>query len=86
MTCKDVERQLDPYVDGELEEEEAAAVRDHLATCAGCRDRVAGRETLSRIVRSAPYYSAPDALRERTLQRRPPKAWTKPIVMWAAAA
>ena len=65
MICADVERDLDLYVDRELSPELAAAIRDHLDTCAACRQRVAGREALGRAVRSVPYRTAPDRLRAR---------------------
>lgn len=35
--CENFAALLDAYVDGELSGEEAARVRDHLETCAGCR-------------------------------------------------
>lgn len=38
--CEEFAALLDPYVDGELSGEEAARVRDHLATCPGCRSYV----------------------------------------------
>lgn len=35
--CEEFAALLDPYVDGELSEEEAARVREHLESCPGCR-------------------------------------------------
>ena len=63
MTCADIERVLPEYLDGELEEAPAARCREHIAGCATCGARVAPAEALSRLVRGAPYYSAPDRLR-----------------------
>jgi anti-sigma factor RsiW len=65
VSCEAVEHDLDPYVDRELDPGSAAAVRDHLTRCAACRRRVAEREALGRLVRTAPYYAAPDRLRAR---------------------
>jgi anti-sigma factor RsiW len=67
VNCDDVESSLDLYVDRELEAAAAAEVRAHLGECPACRGRVAERETLGRLVRLAPYYSAPDRLRARVL-------------------
>ena len=67
MSCDLVESSLDLYVDRELEPAAAAEVRAHLDGCPACRGRVAERETLGRLVRLAPYHSAPDRLRERVL-------------------
>lgn len=35
--CEEFAALLDPYVDGELSEEEAVRVREHLESCPGCR-------------------------------------------------
>jgi anti-sigma factor RsiW len=73
MMCVDTGRLLDAYVDDELEPAEAAEVRTHLASCAGCRGVVADRQALGRLVRQLPYYAAPDELRARIAgpSRRP---------------
>jgi anti-sigma factor RsiW len=85
MSCAHVERDLDAYLDRELDVEASKAVRDHLGECAACRRQVAEREALGRLVRAAPRYSAPARLRERVLQsarsRVPPR-----VLTWAAAA
>jgi anti-sigma factor RsiW len=86
VSCHDVERDLDPYVDRELEPDRAAAVHDHLAGCAGCRRRVAEREALGRLVRSAPYYPAPDRLRARVSAGTARSMSARRLFAWAAAA
>jgi anti-sigma factor RsiW len=87
MTCDDVERDLDSYVDRELEPGAAAAVCDHLEGCAACRARVAERRALGRLVRSAPYYQAPASLRARIASRTAaPSPAPRRILAWAAAA
>ncbi len=65
MTCELVARDLDAYLDRELDISASAAVRDHVSACASCRRRVAEREMLSRLVRSVPYDAAPARLRAR---------------------
>jgi len=37
ITCARVRVLIEPYLDGELTQEDAAQVRSHLATCADCR-------------------------------------------------
>ena len=86
MICADVERDLDPYVDRELTAESAAAVREHLSTCASCRQRLADREALGQLVRSLPYYPAPDRLRARVAERTRRTASARQLLTWAAAA
>jgi len=86
MNCIDVERVLDPYVDQELEPDAAGPIRDHLAGCAPCRRHVDERETLGRLVRSAPFYPASDALRARVSAQLARSASIRGFASWAAAA
>jgi anti-sigma factor RsiW len=86
VSCEDVARDLDAYVDRELAADAAAAVREHLAGCTGCRARVAERETLGQILRSAPYYTAPDRLRARVAADAARRTAIRRVVTWAAAA
>jgi anti-sigma factor RsiW len=86
MSCEYVERDLDAYLDRELDAQAATAARDHLTECAACRRRVAERETLSRLVRAAPYYSAPDRLRARVSGQTTRPESVRRILTWAAAA
>jgi anti-sigma factor (TIGR02949 family) len=86
MSCEYVERDLDAYLDRELDTESAMAVRDHLSGCAVCRRQVAEREALSRLVRTAPYYSAPDRLRARVLAQTTRSKSVRRALAWAAAA
>jgi anti-sigma factor (TIGR02949 family) len=65
VICEDSLRELDRYIDGEIESDSAREVRDHLGGCPSCRRKFAEREALGRIVRSAPYFPAPDRLRAR---------------------
>jgi anti-sigma factor (TIGR02949 family) len=87
VICDEVERDLDAYVDRELAADSAAAVRTHLSTCAPCQQRVADREALGRLVRSLPYYEAPDRLRARVSAQVPRQRSTRRLLLgWAAAA
>ena len=86
MSCEHVERDLNAYLDRELDVEAATVVRDHMAECAACRRHVAQREALSRLVQSAPYYSAPDRLRERVLAQSARPRVVRRVLTWSAAA
>ena len=86
MSCELVERDVDAYLDRELDAEASSAVRDHVRTCASCRRQLAQRETLSRLVRRAPYYSAPDRLRARVLAQSARATSVRRALTWAAAA
>ena len=86
MTCDDVERNLDAYVDRELAADARAAVATHLAGCTACGVRVAGREALGRLLRTAPYYTAPDRLRAGVAARTRRVMSLRRVATWAAAA
>ena len=86
MSCEHMDRDLDGYVDRELDVESVKAIRDHINECAACRRKVAEREGLSRLVRAAPYYSAPDRLRERVLTQSARPKVVRRALTWAAAA
>lgn len=86
MICADVERDLDLYIDRELSPELAAAIRDHLDACAGCRQRVAGREALGRAITSVPYRTAPNRLRAHVAGQARQTRSTRALLAWAAAA
>jgi anti-sigma factor RsiW len=81
-----VERDLDAYLDRELDAESSAQVRGHVATCASCGRQLAQREALSRLVRAAPYYSAPLSLRARVSAQSTRSSSARRILTWAAAA
>jgi anti-sigma factor RsiW len=86
MSCDHVERDLDAYLDRELDAESATLVRHHLSECAACRRQVAEREALSRLVRAAPYYSASDRLRARVVAQTTRSRSLRRVLTWAAAA
>ena len=86
MSCELVERNLDAYLDRELDAESSTAVRDHFSICAACRGQLAGREGLARLVRGAPYYSAPQRLRARVSAQSARSNAVRRVLTWAAAA
>jgi anti-sigma factor RsiW len=68
VTCLEAGRQLDAYVDNELESADAAELQAHLGSCASCSQLVADRESLGRLVRRLPYYPASDQLRAKIVR------------------
>ena len=66
MTCKECLDSLNALVDGELAAEEAAAVRDHLATCDDCAaEHTRLVEGTMRLKGALMRYEAPDVLKAR---------------------
>ena len=86
MSCANLDRDLDAYVDGELDADATATVRAHLQSCARCLERVAEREALVRLVQAMPYYDAPAHLRSEVARRAARTSATRRFVAAAAAA
>jgi anti-sigma factor RsiW len=84
VNCPDVDRVMDAYGDNELGAAEAAEVRAHLDSCPACRQRVAARASLGRLIRRAPYYPAPDRLRVAVATARKPARISRQLLAWAA--
>jgi anti-sigma factor RsiW len=73
-SCAEVERLAEPYLDGEFEDGDRAAVEAHLAACDACRSRVAAGQSVRSALRAslkaavAPGTAAgtaPESLRRR---------------------
>ena len=74
MDCNDAARLLEPYLDGELDRDEARELEAHVDRCAECRDALEALGRLRHAVRTqAPHYAAPDSLRERIREASPPQ-------------
>jgi anti-sigma factor RsiW len=84
VNCPDVDRVIDAYSDDELGAAEAAEVRAHLDICPACRQRVAARASLGRLIRRAPYYTAPNRLRVAVATARRPARFSPRLLAWAA--
>lgn len=86
MDCRNALNLIPSYQDGELSEEQAAPLRQHLLDCFACRERAKDEVSLKRWFEPAPAVAAPagfaahvarrafagdDGLREVTLRPRP---------------
>jgi anti-sigma factor RsiW len=83
MNCHEAGRLLDPYVDDELDAVQSTLIAEHVAHCAACGERLARLESLGRLVRSMPTYTAPDRLRSKVATR----SWMRispGLLAWAA--
>jgi anti-sigma factor RsiW len=84
VNCPEVDCVMEAYGDDELDPAEAVAVRAHLRVCPGCRQRVAARDALGRLIRRVPYYAAPDRLRVAVATARRPARVSPRALAWAA--
>lgn len=71
MDCNEARPLLSAAIDRELSAAEALRVEQHLATCAECRREAQALRAVSQVTRTAAYFRAPDALRERILAALP---------------
>ena len=86
MTCETAERDVDAYIDRELDAAADGDIRDHLTGCALCRGRVAERQALSRLLRALPYHPAPDRVRNHVSRQTTKTNARYRLLTWAAAA
>jgi anti-sigma factor (TIGR02949 family) len=88
MTCADCRNLLDAYIDGELPADDAAAVRDHMATCAECsREHALLTATSRRIGEALVRHPAPDVLKARIRSAlSQPDAFAQPDVLVTRSA
>ena len=86
MNCHEAALLIDPYVDDELVEAEAASVVEHIEGCAQCRQRVGDRESLRRLVRSMPYHAAPARVRASIAARPRPSRLPSLLALAAGLA
>jgi anti-sigma factor RsiW len=88
MACID-EKKLSAYLDGELPPEESAALEEHFARCAACRDELSRLEAVSEALETLdgaepdPYF-APRLKRLAVAERS--RGWARRAFVPAAAA
>lgn len=69
MNCRDVERWSTAYVDGELDDRRASALRGHLRLCDGCRARIEDESQLLAAAEDLGPVDPPPALWSAIEQR-----------------
>jgi len=74
LSCTDVRDLLSLYLDGELEEEKACAVRDHLAVCSECTELAETTELVAGAGATLAGLEPPDHLAD-DLQASPCRRW-----------
>lgn len=91
MDCRELERSVDAFLDGEFDDRERAEAEAHLAGCPGCRGRVEHQARLRAAIREklreamaapAPAGSAPEELRDRlrrSLARERQPLWRRAL-------
>ncbi|MGJ4846485.1 MULTISPECIES: zf-HC2 domain-containing protein [unclassified Leifsonia] len=67
--CDKAKQDLEEYLRNELCSEDAADIREHLATCNGCADEAHLSVVLTEVVQRACKETAPETLREEVLLR-----------------
>jgi anti-sigma factor RsiW len=76
---------LDAYVDNELALSESAVIGEHVEECPDCHQRLTDLESLGRLIRSLPSYTAPGRLRA-AVAARPGRRVASRLLALAAAA
>jgi anti-sigma factor RsiW len=94
VTCTSALELIEPYIDGELDANQTAAVAVHLETCNSCTAVNSRLQNLRTAIRAqAPYYTAPAHLQQRIRtglrqaadRERPPQWFAKPWLAIAAS-
>lgn len=87
MNCLDVSRQIDAFVDAELDAPTAVAMRAHVDGCAACQQLAGERLALGRLLHAVPHYTASNRLRAAVIAAtRRRQSVRRQMVTWAAAA
>jgi anti-sigma factor RsiW len=84
VICLEARRLVDAAVDNELGPAASADLHAHLASCATCRQLLADRDALGRLVRQLPYYPAPDQLRAKMVRISTRLRFKRSLLAWAA--
>lgn len=72
MNCQTAWPRLSAYVDNELDADDVRELRDHLATCRGCAERLAAYNRIRAGIRALPRQAPPVRLREAVFARATP--------------
>jgi len=72
MNCDETHKLLAAYSDGELDLTQTLEIEEHIESCESCREAVEGLSALKKAIGAgAPYYKAPEELRQRVIASIP---------------
>jgi anti-sigma factor RsiW len=88
LDCREVERLLDAYLDGELDLARSLDCETHVESCVACAAAVEQGRALKGAIARAPYFRAPESLRRKiaTPSRGLPYGWMAMAASVAALA
>lgn len=69
MSCEKIKAQLSAYIDGEVSEDDATVIREHIAICAGCSQAERLLRKTSQLLKSWENVPAPDGFCETLLAK-----------------
>ena len=69
MDCEKIKAQLSAYIDGEMPEKDATAIREHIANCSDCEQAEQELRKTSRLLRSWENIPAPEVFCEALLAK-----------------
>lgn len=69
MNCDEVGKKMHPYLDGELEADQADALRRHLLQCASCADDEADARSFHASLQPLPSIRLPEDFAAATVRR-----------------
>ncbi len=81
MECREVQRQIEPYFDGELSLSDKRAVEEHLERCTDCARVLTSLQVLNTAIKQKAAEQAPAGLRRwlrrqlRQTRRQPEREW-----------
>lgn len=84
MKCKEIDAELDAYLDGELEAEPRRRFAAHVAECEVCRGRLEAAERLQRTLAALPAPGPSPGFYERALATAARPARSRTWIGWTA--
>jgi len=67
MECAGVKKLLSEYIDGSLDAQAGAAVKDHVSTCKGCKEELASLSAMVEALGSLEPVKAPADFLEKSM-------------------
>lgn len=73
MRCRKVLELLPRFIEDDFSDDESREVRDHLATCEGCREEWKAMRALVDRLEETPVVGVPSAFKEAVMRLLPPQ-------------